>query len=369
VTFITGSDRAGVPWSPDSWKKLATATDTICVLMGMRRIEAITQAIIDGGRAPSTPAAVIRWGARAEQTVLVGTLSSIAAEARAAGLGNPAIIVIGEVVRLREKLAWFEKQALFGKRLLVPRPTGQAARTAKAIRRRGGEPLVLPLIAIEPPPDPSALERAVRELDSYEWVLFTSENGVDRTFAVISALGRDARAFGRAKVGVIGPRTGDALLRHGIRADLVAAEHVGEGLARDVLARGVPKRVLIARALTARDALPELLREAGASVDVVAAYATKPATQAAATLARLVSERGVDAILLTSSSTVESLVERLGAGAAEQLAGVTLASIGPVTTKTAEALGLHIAVTAGAYTVEGLLDALERHYRGLSHVD
>ena len=364
VTFITGSDRAGVPWSPESWKKLATATDTICVLMGMRRIDAICAAIVEGGRAPTTPAAVIQWGARAAQRVVTGTLATIAEVAHAAGLTNPAVIVIGEVVSLRDTLAWYESQPLFGKRLLVPRPSGQAGRTARAIRERGGEPTVLPLIEIVPPPDPAPLAAALGALASYDWVLFTSENGVVRTLDALRAAGRDARAFAGARLGVIGPRTGAALERYGLVPDLVAEEHVGEGLARDILSRGTPSRVLLLRALAARDALPEMLRQAGASVDVVAAYETKPASGVSEALRDLCERRELDAVLLTSSSTVETLVERLGTGARELLSGVALASIGPVTTKTAERLGLTVAVTAAAYTVDGLLDALERHYRG-----
>jgi uroporphyrinogen III methyltransferase/synthase len=364
VTFITGSDREGKPWSPDSWKKLATATDTICVLMGMRRIDAITAAIREGGRSPSTPAAVIQWGARPEQRVVVGTLADIAERSRAAGLSNPAIIVVGEVVTLRETLAWYERKPLFSKRLLVPRPSGQAERSAKAIRARGGDPVVLPLIAIEPPPDLGALERAAASVREYDCVLFTSENGVECFFAVLRGSGHDARAFGNSRIGVIGPRTADALRRHGLEPDIVAEEHVGEGLARDVLAGGVPRRVLLARALFARDALPNTLREAGATVDVVAAYETKPVVEAGARLRELVISGSVDAILLTSSSTIEAVVERLGKDAPELLAGITVASIGPVTTRSAERLGVRVDVAATTYTVDGLLDALERHYRG-----
>jgi uroporphyrinogen III methyltransferase/synthase len=364
VTFITGSDRAGVPWSPDSWRKLATATDTICVLMGMRRIDDICSAIIDGGRSPETPAAVVQWGARAEQRVVTATLATIAEQSRAASLTNPAVIIVGEVVRLREQLAWYEKKPLFGKRILVPRPSGQAGRTARAIRERGGEPTVLPLIEIHPPSDSAPLSAAVASLASYEWALFTSENGVERTFQALRAAGRDVRAFGSTKIGVIGPRTGAALERYGIVPDLVAEEHVGEGLARDVLRRGVPRSVLVLRALVARDALPDMLRAAGAEVAVVAAYETKPVATAGATARELLQSRGIDAVLFTSSSTVESLVASLGEAAAELLAPVTIASIGPVTTRSAESLGLKVAVTASSFTVDGLLDALERHYRG-----
>jgi uroporphyrinogen III methyltransferase/synthase len=363
VTFITGSDREGKPWSPDSWKKLATATDTICVLMGMRRIDAITSAIMEGGRSAATPAAVIQWGARPGQRVVVGTLADIAARSHAAGLSNPAVIVVGEVVTLRETLAWYEKKPLFAKRLLVPRPSGQAERSAKAIRARGGEPVVLPLIGIEPPPDVPALEHAAASVREYDWVLFTSENGVEEFFSVLGRLGFDARIFGSARLGVIGPRTGDALRRHGLVPDVVAEEHVGEGLARDVLKGGVPRRVLLARALFARDTLPLALREAGADVDVVAAYETKPIVEAGPRLRELVRGREVDAILLTSSSTIEAVAARLGPEASELLAHVTVASIGPVTTQSAERLGVRVDVTATTYTVDGLLDALERHYR------
>jgi uroporphyrinogen III methyltransferase/synthase len=364
VTFITGSDRVGVPWSPESWKKLATATDTICVLMGMRRIDAICAAIVEGGRATTTPVAVIQWGARANQRVVTGTLSTIADVARVAGLTNPAVIVIGEVVALRETLAWYEALPLFGKRLLVPRPSGQAGRTARAIRERGGEPSVLPLIEIAPAPDPAALGAALAHLASYDWVLFTSENGVVRALDALRATGRDARAFGGTRIGVIGPRTGAALERYGLVPDLVAEEHVGEGLARDILKQETPRRVLLLRALSARDALPSTLRAAGAMVDVVAAYETKPAPGVSTQLRELCEGRLLDAVLLTSSSTAENLVERLGADAPGLLSELTIASIGPVTTRTAEGLGLRVQVTASTYTVDGLLDALERHYRG-----
>lgn len=360
VTFITGSDRAGVAWSPESWRKLATATDTICVLMGMRRLEAILEAIVEGGRSPSTPVAVIQWGTRPAQRVVTGTLVDIAPKARAAGLTNPAIIVVGEVVRLRDELRWFDTGPLFGKRVLVPRPLEQAARTSQAIRERGAEPVVIPLIEIHPPPDPAALFAAARDAGSYDWVLFTSANGVDRFFAALRAEGLDARAFRAARIAVIGPRTADALERFGVRADLVAKEYVGEALARDLLAAGVPRRVLLARALVARDVLPTLLREQGTHVDVVPAYETKPA--AVDHLVESFTSGGIDVVLLTSSSTVSALASALGARAAEHLRNVCVASIGPITSETARELGIRVDVAATTHTVAGLLDALDAHF-------
>jgi uroporphyrinogen III methyltransferase/synthase len=360
ATFITGSDREGVEWTPDAWHHLATATDTICVLMGMRRLEEITAAIVHGGRAPETPAAIVQWAARPAQRVLVATLATIAERARAEGFANPALIFVGEVVTLRDKLRWYDRKPLFGRRLLVPRPVHQARETAARIRERSAEPIVFPVIRIVDPPDPRPLEEAIAALSSYDWVLFTSSNGVERFFAALERAGRDARALGSARVGVIGPGTGAALSRHGVRADVTAREYVGEGLAREIAGA---RRVLIARALVARDALPEALRRDGAHVDVVPVYRTLPAApEKGAELRALLENGGVDVALFTSSSTVENVIDLLGAGAASLLAKVTVASIGPVTTSTLLARGVRIDVTASAYTVDGLLDALEAHF-------
>ncbi len=247
VTFITGSDREGKDWSPASWQKLATATDTICIFMGMRRIEQIMEAIIAGGRSAETEVAVVQWAARPEQRVVSGTLSSIAARVRAEGISNPAVIIVGEVVALRDELRWFDNRPLFGKSLLVPRPAEQGRVTAAAIRARGANARLLPAIEIRDPADPVPLRRAIAELASFEWVLFTSANGVTRFTRALGAAGLDARAFGSAKIGAIGPKTASALEAFGLRADVVAEEFVGEGLARAVLAHGLQKRVLLAR--------------------------------------------------------------------------------------------------------------------------
>jgi len=365
VTFITGSDREGVAWSPDAWRKLATATDTICVLMGMRHIDAITRAIVEGGRAPSTPAAVIHWGARPEQRVEVGTLGDIAAVARRAGLTNPSVIIVGEVVSLRERLRWYDTRPLFGKRVLVPRAAGQAEETAHVLRERGAIPLLVPAIEIVEPADRAPLDEALSRVSSYDWVLFTSQNGVAHFFRALRAAGRDARTFGNARVGAVGVRTAEALAEHGIQADLVAEEQVGEGLARALLDRGVPKRVLLARAKVARAALPQLLRDAGAEVDDVAVYETRPAGDLAA-LAKPLFEARVDVVLLTSGSTARALMNALQDQGGDQgpaaLARVTVASIGPETTAVAEGLGVRVDVQAEEHSLEGLLDALDRFF-------
>lgn len=361
VTFITGTDRSGAEWSEDAWKKLATATDTICVLMGMRRLAEITAAVVAGGRAATTPAAVIQWGARPEQRVVVGQLENIASLASAAGLANPAVIVIGEVVALREQLRWFDTKPLFGKRLLVPRAEEQAQETARSIRERGAEAVSLPAIEIKDPPDPARLCQAARDVGSYDICLFTSANGVHRFFATLQQEGLDSRAFRACKIGAIGVKTAHALTQYGVRADVVAKEFVGEALAAAVLDATGPGRVLIPRALVAREELPQLLRAAGCSVDVVAAYVTLPVSgDSAEELRETLTQGRVDYVLFTSSSTVTSLLNLLGSDGPRLLSHVKVASIGPITSATLAERGVGVDVTASTYTVDGLLEALEQ---------
>ncbi|HTA92272.1 MAG TPA: uroporphyrinogen-III C-methyltransferase [Polyangiaceae bacterium] len=361
VTFITGSDREGKEWSPESWLKLSTATDTICILMGMRRIEEIMAAIIAGGRSSQTPAAVIQWAARPEQRVVTGTVATIAALARAQNVANPAVIIVGNVVTMREHLRWFDSRPLFGKSLLVPRPAEQGRTTAVAIRARGAKPVLLPAIEIREPEDPAPLERAITRLRDFDWVLFTSANGVELFMRALGRAGLDARAFASAKIGVIGPKTAAALQRFGLVADVTATEFVGEGLARAVLARGAPQRVLVARALVARDTLPELLRAAGANVEIAPVYRTVSADAGAALRASF-QKAELDVALFTSSSTVSAVVEALGSEAPELLSRVTVASIGPITSQTLAERGVKVDVSASAFTVDGLLDALEAYF-------
>jgi uroporphyrinogen III methyltransferase / synthase len=363
VTFVTGTDKHGQPHRPEDWHRLATASDTLCILMGMHRLESIVEALLAGGKPASTPAAVIEWGARPEQRVLVATLSTVHEQALAQQFKNPAVIVVGEVVRLREKLRWYDAWPLFGKRLLLPRPAAQIRVAADQIRQRGAEPVSLPLISIEDPEDGEAVLAAARRLATYDWVLLTSANGAERLLLALEANQLDARAFGSAKIGVIGPKTAEPLRRLGIQPDLIAEEHVAEGLLRNVLARGDLRRVLVFRAAEARQLLPERLRAEGVEVDVVAAYRTRRlGSEQADQLAQALSNRGVDAILVTASSMATALVEALGPEAKARLSNVVVASIGPVTTATLGQLGVHVDVTAPVQTIPALLDALEAHF-------
>jgi uroporphyrinogen III methyltransferase/synthase len=369
VTFVSATARGGAPFDLG---ELAAVRGTICVLMGMRRLDDLCARLIrDARRDPATPAAVIQWGTRADQVVVEGRLDAIASLARDAGMGSPAIVVVGPVAALRRTLRWFDARPLFGKRVLITRPAGQAAATAELLRRRGAEPTSLPAIAIGPPPDPARVAEAARELDRYDVVAFTSENGVDWFFRALDAERRDARAFGRARVAAIGPGTAAALRPRGVVADIVPAEFRGEGLADAILADPVVARalargrarVLVPRALVAREVLGERLRAAGCEVDVVPVYETRPASvERRDELIGRLEGRAIDAVMLTSSSTADSLAELLAPRAAELLHGVVVASIGPITTATAERRGLTVGVTAAESTTAGLVAALERHF-------
>jgi uroporphyrinogen III methyltransferase / synthase len=293
---------------------------------------------------------------------VIGTVATIAALARSQNIANPAVILVGDVVTLRDRLRWFDNRPLFGKSILVPRPAEQGRVTALAIRARGANPLLLPAIEIREPEDPAPLARAIVGLQDFGWVLFTSANGVERFMHALNRAGLDARAFANAKIGVIGPKTAASLRGHGLTADVVADEFVGEGLARAVLALGVPKRVLLARALIARDSLPQLLRAAGAEVDIVPVYQTVSAAASSA-LSERFEESRIDIALFTSSSTVTAVVEALGSAARESLSRVTVASIGPITSQTLAEHGVRVDVVATAFTVDGVLDALEAHFK------
>lgn len=316
------------------------------------------------GLSDASPAALVSGAGTSAQRTVAGPLRSLVAAGAALPARGTSLLVAGQAVAAAAELAWFESRPLFGRRVLVTRPRHQAAPTCRHLRSRGAEPLPFPTIAIEPIRDDRGVDRAIDALadGAYGLVAFTSDNGVRCFFDALARKGRDARAFGAATVAAIGPATASALGERGIRADVVAATFVAESLAEAILARSFrPARALLPRAAVAREVLPETLVAAGIAVDVVPVYRTTlPSGERPAELRALLS--GIDAILLTSSSTVEHLVELLGAEACALLRSVALASIGPVTTRTAEGLGLTVAVTAEISTSAGLVDALERYY-------
>jgi uroporphyrinogen III methyltransferase/synthase len=367
IAYITATESAEKDQSAHDWAKLATATQTLVIFMGMRKLDVLMQVLMQHGRSADCPAAVIQSASTPQQRTVVGCVGDIAAKAKAAQIGMPALTLIGEVVKLRDKLRWYDNKPLFGKRVLVTRASEQSESLAQALRERGAATVELPMIRIEPPHDPLPLTAAVKRLRDYTWLVFTSQNGVRAFFRELRAQGGDARRLGACRIAAIGPSTAETLAPYGITCDLMPDNYRGEALAERMLAehggdmRAV--RVLLPRAAVARDALPEMLRQAGATVDVVEAYRTYGASpETVQTLRQLVERRELDVVTFTASSTVEHTLAALGEDAADRLAGLTLASIGPITTQTAEARGLHVAFTADEYTIAGLVSALERHF-------
>jgi uroporphyrinogen III methyltransferase/synthase len=353
-TIATGHEDPTKGYSSLDFAKLANRKATTILLMAMGNLAGIVAKLKEHGLEGDTPVGIIHEGTKPAQEVLVATIDTVIAEVARTGISAPAIVVIGDVVRERERIRWFDAQPLFGKRVLVTRPAHQADDFANRLYEVGAEPILAPTIAIGPPDEPAAARAAVGRVREYDWTVFTSRNGVDAFFDVLGELGRDARAFGDVKIAAIGPKTAEALASRGIRVDLVPPTFVNEAVAAELLARTAPgERVLIFRAQEARDVLPDTLREQGRVADVAAAYKTRFVEDpelAAKT-------EHADIVTFTSSSTVAGFVHNVP-DAANALAQKTVAAIGPITAQTAREAGIRVDVVADEFTVDGLLVAL-----------
>lgn len=367
VAFLTGHEDISKDKSRIAWEHVATGVGTLVFLMGIGNLPHIVEKLVRHGRPVDTPAAVIQWGTKPEQQTVAGTLETIVALVEARGLGPPAILVVGEVVRLRERLAWFERRPLFGKRILVTRAREQAGGFAELLEAQGAEVLEFPLIAFAPPGTWRPLDQAVGQLETYRWVIFTSANGVDAFFLRLRALRQDSRRLGSARICAIGPATAEALERHSIVPDVVPTEFRAEGIIEafgqhDLQGAGI----LLPRAEVARDVLPRELEKRGATVDVVPVYRTVKAGPDGSVLKQLLLERKLDLLTFTSSSTVTAFVELLEKEDLKGLMeGVRVACIGPITAETAERFGLAADIVPEKYTIPALAEAI-LHYYALS---
>ena len=361
---ITGHEDETKPEASVDWSRLATAVDTLVVLMGGAALPSIAEALIAAGRPATTPAVSIQWGTLPEQRSVAASLSEIASAVKAAGLGSPLLTVIGEVASLRGHINWFETRPLFGKRVLVTRTRQQASALADLLRREGAIPVELATLELTPVAKDADLESAAKRLDShdYAWCLLTSANAVEFFLGFIERSGRDARAFAGCRIAAIGSGTALALRGHGLRADLVAADSRSEGL---VEAMGGERlagcRVLLPRAEGGRDILTDGLKRLGAVVDEVLLYESRPPKEADPEAVRLVREGQIDIATFASSSSVRNLAALLGDDFA-RLKGVTVACIGPVTAATVREHGLTVAVEAREQSVEALVAALREHF-------
>jgi uroporphyrinogen III methyltransferase/synthase len=359
---VTGHEDPAKDESTIDWGSIA-GVETLVLLMGVRTLPEIIEKLTAAGRAPDTPAAAIQWGTTPEQRTVTGTLADIVQRIEDAGLTPPAITVVGDVVRMRASISWFENRPLFGKRVLVTRTRKQASALAELLAAEGAIPVELPSIEVEPVTDDGALGAAIDALasGSYAWAVFTSANAVDVFFDALSARGRDARALAGAKIAAIGPATAAALAGRGIVADAVPDEYVAERVV-DALKPNVSSgdRILLPRAAEARPELPEGLRALGAEVDEVPLYRSVVPGEAPPDTLEALREGRIDVVTFTSSSTVRNLVSMLS-GDTSALNGALIACIGPITARTAEELGLTVDVSAKEYTVPGLVAAIREH--------
>ena len=361
VAFVTGHEDTTKEESDIDWKCVA-GIGTVVFLMGVKNLGRITANLMVHGKPVDTPAALIRWGTTEDQETLTATISDIARKAEEKQFSPPAILVVGGVVDLRSVLNWYETKPLFGKGIVITRPEAQAEEFASLLHARGARVVHFPTIKIVPSVSYDGLDRAIAELSSYQWIIFTSANGVVFFLRRLKELGRDIRSLKDIRICTIGPATAAQLEHLSIRVDLVPDEFISEGVVKafeKLNVRG--SRALLPRAETARDVIPEGLKELGATVDVVTAYRTVNSGKDKSELASLMNEGKVDVITFTSPSTVENFMEIMGRDYATPK-GVKIACIGPVTAAAVKKAGLPADIIQERFTIPGLVETLVKHF-------
>ncbi|NIK75982.1 uroporphyrinogen III methyltransferase/synthase [Paenibacillus castaneae] len=366
LSIITGHE------SPDKldrsihWDKVTNATGTLIFLMGVAKIGYIADQLIRHGKPPHTPVALIRWGTRVEQRTIVGTLETIEAIVREANFQPPAVIVVGEVVLQREKLQWYERKPLFGVRVLITRARAQASELASQIEELGGEPCEFPVIEIKEPSDSTAIDllrKHLSEAESYQWLMFTSVNGVEYFFRWLRKFGIDIRRFHAARIAAVGPKTAEALIQRGLTVEELPVKFHAEGLLEKLdseLLSG--ERVLLPRGDLAREVLPRELKAKGLIPIDIDVYETVLAEEQDELALEWLREKEIHMITFTSSSTVTNLLEVLRrrgvSNPVELLSDIPIASIGPLTSQTIREAGLTVSIEPESSTLDDLLQSL-----------
>ncbi|NOX96784.1 MAG: uroporphyrinogen-III C-methyltransferase [Nitrospirae bacterium] len=360
--FITGHQDPTKGESDVAWEKISTGLGTLVFLMGVRNLPEIVKQLLSYGRSKDTPVAVIRQGTLPGQETVVGTLSSIIEEVEKKKIKPPAVIVVGEVVRFREKLKWFENKPLLGKRIVVTRARAQASKLSRRLRAEGAQVIEFPTIEISPPQDYGDLDDAIRNIGDYQWIIFTSPNGVEYFLKRLRKKGKDLRSLAPCRIGAIGEVTAKTLSDYGINPDFVPREYSSEGIGKEFPEKDLSgQRLLIPRAEEAPQELPRALAGRGAEVKVVTAYRT---VKVKSPLSTCLNHDAIDLITFTSSSTVKNLVGMLDKGKLIQLKEKTrVAAIGPVTARTAREEGFEVAIMPEEYTIDALVEAVVDYYK------
>ncbi len=365
VTILTGREADDGGGGGVDWDRLLRADSTFVVLMGVKNLEEIVTRFLVAGKSPRLPAALIERGTTPLQRTVCGPLGRIAAIGRARRIASPAILVVGETVALRRRFRRAAAFPLRGLRVLVTRPAKQAERIVRLLEQNGAVPLVYPLIRILPARSFRALDRAIAAITRYDWVIFTSANGVRAFMGRLGSLGYDSRALSRARICAVGPATGAELGGWGVRADCQPEEFTTEGVVGALASRREieGRSFLLPRSQLAGESLPAALRELGGRCVEVVAYRTLPLAGNARDIMHLIKEERVDLVILTSPSAAGAYATMRTRGAVKKLREPVIAVIGPVTERAAVEHGLKVAVSARTHTDEGLVRALVSFWR------
>lgn len=360
VAFITGHEDPEKGENALDYQALAAFPGTLVFYMGLHRLPAIVAALLSHGKRPDTPAAVISRGTTPAQQTVSAALGDLPRLVQQAQLHAPSMIIVGDCVRLRETIAWFEKRPLFGKRIVVTRAVEQTGPIVSKLLELGAQPILLPLISILPPADWRETDEIVSQLGEFDWIVFTSLNGVNLFLRRLWETGHDLRALNSVKLAAIGSGTAQALAEYHLKADLVPESFRAEALAAALKPHVAGKRVLWPKASRGRDVLPTELRNAGADVRELVVYQNVDAEQIDPGILSAIERGEVDWICLSSPSIARNLQRVLSDAARAQLGKtVRLASISPVTTAAAKELNLPISAEAAVYTWDGLFEAIE----------
>jgi uroporphyrinogen III methyltransferase/synthase len=364
VAFVTGHEDPKKDKSRIDWEKLS-GIETLVFLMGVKNLPQIVASLLEKGRSPDTPAAIIRWGTTHDQVTLSGMLGNIADLAEEKKMTPPAIFVVGEVAKLRENLNWFERKPLFGRGIVITRPEKQAGELASLLSEEGAHIIHFPTIEIAPPETFDDLDRALANVEDYDWIIFTSANGVRFFFNRLNEMGKDVRDLKGIKICSIGPATKAAIEKRCIPVDIVPEEFISEGVVAALKGQDMHgARVLLPRAEVARDVIPEGLKKLGATVDVAVAYRTVSSGRDGKELEELIEEGKVDVITFTSPSTVNNFISIMG-GNFNLPENIRIACIGPVTEKAAQKAGLRVDIVQGPYEIAGLVSAMKEWFENI----
>jgi len=364
VSFITGHENPDKKETSMQWDVYAKSNATLVFLMGVKNLENITKQLVKHGKPADTPIALVRWGTTTRQQTVTGTLKTIVEQVKKAKLKSPAIIVIGHVVSLRNELAWFDKRPLFGKNIVITRARAQASDLVSKLSKFGAHCIEIPTIKIAPPQDITPLKKSIENINNYDWLVFTSVNGVKFFFDTLFEMGKDVRALGHLKFACIGPVTKDRLKDYGIISDILPEQYIAESVIDAFSKVDIKdKDVLLPRAKKARTILPEELTKMGAKVDEIIAYEALLNSDEKEKLITLLENNKIDAVTFTSSSTVSNFMSLIESKKSNKLLkGVVTVSIGPITSDTARSFNIEPDIEAKEYTIQGIVNSLLAFY-------